>query len=345
MIKCLIWDLDDTLWQGTLSEDEDVELRPGIKETLLELDGRGIIQSIASRNDPEKASQKLIELGIEHYFLYPQFSRGSKVASLRKIVREMNIGMDTIAFIDDNPYERYEVSLYLPEVYVYDADVAAGLSLLPEFQSSLSQTGTERRQYMMMRWERQLAEKRFSGSREEFLRSCEMVLTLRSARQADRMRLAELASRTTQFNNLVQAPSLTVIQQYLQAERRHLYVGQLQDLFGHHGIVAMAMIQAHGTTAEIELFCISCRMEGRGIGTAFMGGILSRMHQDWPFLQEVACRYRQHKRNRPALLLLQSLGFSRSKQMDGEMTFRHSLPYGYTGSPWIRLEMEGGCVE
>ncbi|MFD0714150.1 HAD-IIIC family phosphatase [Paenibacillus sp. GCM10027626] len=341
MIKCLIWDLDDTLWQGTLADDERVMLRPGVREALLELDRRGIMQSIASRNDPDQASQKLIELGIDHYFLYPQYSRGSKVACIRKIALEMNIGMDTLAFIDDNPYERYEASTYLPELYVYDASAAAELPRLPELKSSLSQTGAERRQQMMLRWERQIAERIFSGTREEFLHSCEMVLSLRSAQEGDLLRLVELATRTTQFNNLVQAPTLAVMEEYLHAKRRHIYLGQMKDRFGNHGIVAMAMVQVREAAAEIELFCISCRMEGRGIGTAFMGGVISRIHQDWPSLDEVICRYRPQKRNRPALLLLQLLGFSRCIQEDEVWTYARTFPYVHTDSTWIRLEMEG----
>ncbi|WP_019639538.1 HAD-IIIC family phosphatase [Paenibacillus fonticola] len=344
MIKCLIWDLDDTLWQGTLTENGHVELRPGIRETLLELDKRGVMQSICSRNEPERVNQKLIELRIDHYFLYPQFSKGSKVSCIQKIAKELNIGLDTVGFIDDNPYERYEVSLYVPEVYVYDADAAVRLPSLPEFHGSVSRTGAERRQLMMMRMERQLAEKRFSGSREEFLRSCEMELRLRSAKAEDVIRLVELASRTTQFNNLVQAPNLTEIQLYLQAERSQLYVAQLKDRFGNHGIVAMAMVLVHDVTAEIELFCISCRMEGRGIGTVFMEGILSRMYQDWPSLQRVMCRYRPNKRNRPTLLLLQSLGFNRILQTEEEWIFMLPLPYEYKGLSWIHLKMEGASI-
>jgi len=338
MIKCLIWDLDDTLWQGTLSEDEHVALRPGIQEILLKLDQRGILQSIASRNDPDRAFQKLVELGIHHFFLYPQFGWGSKVSSIRKIAQEMNIGIESIAFIDDNPYERYEVSTYLPDIYVYEADAAEGLSELPEFQSASSETTSERRQQMRSRWERQSAEQRFNGSREEFLHSCEMVLSVRSAHNGDLLRLVELASRTTQFNNLVQAPSIAIMQSYLNSERRKIYVGRLKDRFGDHGTVAMAMVQVHQSVAEIELFCISCRMEGRGVGTAFFGAVLSRLQRDWPLLSEAVCRYRLQKRNRPALLLLQLLGFSRSIQEQEGWVYTLPLPCVYSGPEWIRLE-------
>lgn len=346
MIKCLVWDLDDTLWQGTLSEDEQVELRPNIKETLRKLDERGILQSIASRNESKRTRKKLVEFEIDHYFLFPQFSGASKVASIQRIAREMNIGMDTIAFIDDNPYERYEVSVYLPEVRIYTADAANSLILLPEFQYSLSHTGGERRRHMKLRMESQREEKSFNGSREAFFRSCEMELTLRRPREEDASRMAELVSRTTQFNNRVQMISPTTIQSYVQGEENHeLYVGQFKDRFGDHGLVAMTMIQLCDVTAEITLFCMSCRMEGRGIGSAFLGSILYRLYKDNPILREVIFRYRPHKRNRPLLLLLQSLGFSKDNGSADEWIFKMELPCAYEGSPWVSLRMEGEEVE
>ncbi|KKO52752.1 HAD-IIIC family phosphatase [Paenibacillus sp. DMB20] len=337
MIKCLIWDLDDTLWQGTLSEDGEVALRPGVREVLGTLDHRGILQSIASRNDPDRASQKLAELGVDHFFLYPQFGWGSKTDSIRKIAQEMNIGTDSLAFIDDNPYERYEVNMYLPDVYVYEAGAAAELPELPEFQFAISEETFKRRQQMMARWVRNTAEQRFSGTREEFLHSCDMRLSIRGARNGDLLRMVELASRTTQFNNLVQAPSTSFIQSYMDSEGKYIYVGQVKDRFGDHGIVAMAMVNVHDSAAEIELFCISCRMEGRGIGTAFLGAVLSRIQQERPLLTEAVCRYRPQERNRPALLLLQLLGFRCSLQGQQESNYTLLFPYTYSGPEWIRL--------
>lgn len=338
MIKCLVWDLDDTLWLGTLAEDEHIVLRPGVREVLITLDQRGILQSIASRNDPDLAIQKLAQLRIDHFFLYPQFGWGSKAASIRKIAQEMNIGIDSLAFIDDNPYERYEASTYLPDIRVYEADEATGLPELPEFQTALSGETSGRRQQMMSRWARNDAEQRFSGTREEFLNSCEMVLSVRGARNEDLPRMIELASRTTQFNNLVQPPSAAGIQSYLDSERKNIYIGRMKDRFGDHGTVAMAMVHVQGTAAEIELFCISCRMEGRGIGTAFLGAVLSRIHRERPLLTEAVCRYRPQKRNRPALLLLQLLGFARRSQVQGESIYALPFPYLYSGPEWIRVE-------
>src|SRR5579863_9689303 len=84
-IKCVVWDLDNTLWDGVLLEDEQVSLRPGVLEVIKTLDSRGILHSIASKNDRAAAMNKLAEFGLSEYFLYPQINWNSKAASVREI--------------------------------------------------------------------------------------------------------------------------------------------------------------------------------------------------------------------------------------------------------------------
>ena len=105
-IKCLVWDLDNTLWDEVLLEDRVVFLRDNVVATIEALDSRGILQSIASRNDYDSAMQQLAEFDLDEYFLYPQINWGSKASSIQTIVQSINIGMDTIAFIDDQQFER-----------------------------------------------------------------------------------------------------------------------------------------------------------------------------------------------------------------------------------------------
>src|SRR5689334_8960196 len=108
-VKCLVWDLDHTVWEGILLEDPEVRLRPGVAEVLAELDGRGILHSIASRNDHDLAMAKLKELGLDEYFLYPKVNWGTKSESIAAIAKDLNLGVDAFAFIDDQPFEREEV--------------------------------------------------------------------------------------------------------------------------------------------------------------------------------------------------------------------------------------------
>ena len=103
-IKVVVWDLDNTLWDGVLLEGDTVRLRPGAAEALATLDSRGILLSIASKNDPDAALDRLRELGVSDYFIYPQIGWSAKSAGVAAIAQSINVGLDAIAFIDDDPF-------------------------------------------------------------------------------------------------------------------------------------------------------------------------------------------------------------------------------------------------
>lgn len=117
-IKCVVWDLDNTVWNGVLIEDAKVTPRDGIKEIIETLDERGILQSIASKNDAGCALAKLRELGLDEYFIYPQINWGNKSSSVKEIAKSINIGIDTLALIDDQAFERDEVSFEIRRSFV-----------------------------------------------------------------------------------------------------------------------------------------------------------------------------------------------------------------------------------
>lgn len=109
-VKCVVWDLDNTLWTGVLLEDTRVSLRPEVPGILRALDERGILHSIASRNDRAIAMEKLREFGLGEYFLWPQINWNPKSDSIRAIADNLRLGLDTFAFIDDQPFELAEVA-------------------------------------------------------------------------------------------------------------------------------------------------------------------------------------------------------------------------------------------
>src|SRR5262249_51447457 len=113
-IKCVVWDLDNTLWDGVLIEGDHVKLRAGIPELLKYLDERGILLSIASNNDHQSAWNELTRLGVADYFLYPQIDWTPKSRNVSAIAKHLSIGLDTVAFVDDNPFELDEVASTLP---------------------------------------------------------------------------------------------------------------------------------------------------------------------------------------------------------------------------------------
>ncbi len=120
-IKCVVWDLDNTIWEGTLLEGGATKLTPGVIDVIKGLDERGILQSVASKNNYDDAYKKLCELGISEYFLYPQINWNPKSSSVKEIAQKLNIGINTLAFVDDQPFEREEVAHLCPSVMTIDA--------------------------------------------------------------------------------------------------------------------------------------------------------------------------------------------------------------------------------
>src|ERR1700730_5019533 len=110
LVKCLVWDLDNTLWQGTLLEDPSVQLSSEIRDVITTLDSRGILQSVASKNDFDLAWKRLEDFGIAEYFVLPRIGWGRKSDSIVEIAGQLNFALSAVAFIDDLPNERAEVT-------------------------------------------------------------------------------------------------------------------------------------------------------------------------------------------------------------------------------------------
>ncbi|WP_374020199.1 HAD-IIIC family phosphatase [Paenibacillus thiaminolyticus] len=339
MIKCIVWDLDDTLWEGTLREDEDaIKLLPEMTSVLDTLDRRGILHSIASRNGWEQVKDKLEQLGIAHYFLSPQCHFDSKAASIERIAQELNIGLDAMAFIDNDPFERFEVNFYVPEVRTFDARQYRELPGYPEFQAGqLTEEAANRRQYMQARHMREEARKAHTGSREQFLKECGMKLRIRLAREEDYPRVVELSRRTNQMNSLLERIDFPFVESYCARDNHYLYVARLEDRFGAHGLIGTCFVSAAADGIDINLFCISCRIEGRGIASAFLYTVLEQLEQQQPQAATARCRLVSKQRNLPARLLLEMLGFKKTTTEDEQSVYMLQLPLPRKAFDWLEI--------
>ena len=134
-IKCVVWDLDNTLWDGILLESNEVRLKPQIRQIIQTLDSRGILHSIASKSNYDDAMARITEFKLEEFFLYPEISWNAKSASIKRIQENLNIGLDALMFIDDQPFERDEVHHEHPEVLCLDASQVVGGRLVSSIAS------------------------------------------------------------------------------------------------------------------------------------------------------------------------------------------------------------------
>lgn len=280
-VKCVVWDLDGTLWDGIAVESATETLpapRPEVLALIDELAARGVMSSIASRTDPSVLALLLADEPLAERFVAPQADWQDKSVALRRISEELGIGLAALAFVDDNPFERAEVAAALPEVLVLDPEQAAGLLDSPELDpATLTPEARGRVRRYREEARRRDAETAFTGSRAEFLRWCGMRLTLRPATEADVPRLVELARRTHRMNTTGEVPPVAeVLARLAEPERWFLPVAELTDRFGGYGLIGAAVIEQEAELWRVRLLALSCRVAGRGVAPAFLRWVMDR---------------------------------------------------------------------
>lgn len=337
-IKLLVWDLDNTLWDGTLLEGDSLPLRDHLETTLKALDERGILHSVASKNDHDLAMAKLKELGLDEYFLYPQVNWNSKAANIRTIVDSLNIGIDTVAFIDDEPFEREEVKHALPEVLTIDARELAGLAARPEFNPLFITDDSARRRNMYRAdIDRKQAEEEFVGPSEEFLATLEMEFTIALAQAEDLKRAEELTVRTHQLNTTGYTYSLAELDALRQSSNHLLLVATLDDRFGTYGKIGLALVEKGREVWTIKLFLMSCRVMSRGVGTIFMNHILNLARAAGVQLH---AEFLSNDRNRMMLITYKLGGFKELKRDGKFILFKHGLESIQPHPTWLKLNLQ-----
>jgi methoxymalonate biosynthesis protein len=276
-VKCLVWDLDETLWQGTLLEGDDVQVSSAVRDVVRGLDARGILQSVASRNDHDHAWARLEQAGLAEYFVLPQIGWGRKSDAVRSIADALGFAHGTIAFIDDQPAERAEVSFRLPDVRCYPAERAAELLSRPEFGVGMVTVDARRRREMYQAgFRREAAQADFSGSNEAFLRSLEMVLRISRAGEEELSRVEELTLRTSQMNATGVHYSDAALRTLLADPAHELLVLTLTDRFGPHGAVGVVLLERHPGVWHLKLMATSCRVVSFGAGATLLRWLIDR---------------------------------------------------------------------
>ncbi len=335
--KCVVWDLDRTVWDDIALEG-NVEVRDGVRRTIETLDRRGILHSVASRNDEDLALKILRENRLDAYFLSPKINWLPKSANIVAIGKELGIALDSLAFVDDEPFEREQVSFMLPQVMVVDAALAPGLADMPEFSpAELTEEAGSRRLFYRAERERGLAEQRF-GTREEFLKSCGMSLKVRVMTEADIPRVKELATRTHQLNTTGRLFDADELREICRGGgSRTVEVAELSDKFGPYGIIGVALIDSGNDSWRLEYLAMSCRILGRGIERAFLVELLARTRGRG--VRNVEVLYKATGRNRMMLALYQMMGFRPSGPApDGEaQVFSAPVDGSWNAPGWVRV--------
>ncbi|HEU5408431.1 MAG TPA: HAD-IIIC family phosphatase, partial [Nitrospira sp.] len=326
--KCIVWDLDNTLWQGTLIEDgqDRLKLRHAIVDVIRETDRRGILHSVASKNNHADAMQVLQKWGIDKYFLYPQIGWDPKSQSIARIAQLLNIGMESLAFVDDQPFEREEVRSAFPMIAVVDAVDAGEISSRSECQVPITEESQQRRVMYQQEKERKLVQESFEGDYTKFLQECQIELSLTKLNGENLERVYELAQRTNQMNFSGSRYPREQLTEIRQSEDHDTFVIRCTDRFGSYGIVGFALIELREPRLLDLMF--SCRIQGKRVEHAFLAYLLERYSK--PERRDFFANYRKTKKNEKPGKVFGEIGFEIIGELDSLLSLKypktHSIP-------------------
>ena len=324
--KCVVVDLDNTLWGGIAGEDgfEGIQLGqtyPGncyrdFQKELMKLYHRGILLAINSKNNEDEALRIIDEhpemvLRRQH-FAAIRINWADKASNLRDLVRELNIGMESVVFVDDNPVECELVRRECPEcdvVVLPDKPylIPSVVGRLPGVEN-IGLTDEDRQKGEMYRAQSARREHEEQHSNiEDFLRSLDIEVEIESATPYSVPRIAQLTQKTNQWNMTTRRYTDSQIQS-LASDAGHAVLSVAsRDRFGNDGIVGVCILEFHGDECVIDTFLLSCRVIGRGIEHSMMARAaeLARARG----ARTLAAEFLPTRKNKPAEGFYEQAGF------------------------------------
>ncbi|MFL5236568.1 MAG: hypothetical protein ACJ8EL_03030 [Rhizomicrobium sp.] len=267
-IKLIIWDLDDTFWQGTLEEGGITAVKDNIS-LVREFASRGIVSSICSKNDYERSKAKLVELEIWDYFVFPVISFNPKGKAVADMIEGAGLRAPNVLFMDDNPMNLEEVKFFNPGIITeHPADV---LHLLRDHPHLAGKPDPELTRLNQYRFLQQKVEERKTTtlSNEEFLRAIDIRITLDYDVTANFDRVVELINRTNQLNyskkRLETAEEIEQFRKTLNGFGYHAGCVRATDNYGDYGLIGFYLLHRRSGTKKLIHFVFSCRAMHMGI--------------------------------------------------------------------------------
>ena len=287
--KVLAVDLDNTMWGGVIGEDGMTGIKLGndhpgahyqaLHRALLDLKRRGILLAIASKNNLDDAMEAIEQhegmLVRKRDFAAWRINWKDKASNLRELAAELSLGLDAIAFLDDNPVERQQMRENAPEVMVIDwngdpLDLARAVREFPAFERlSLSEEDSNRADYYAadrMRVELETT----SASPEDFYKSLEQQAELAPVNASTLARVAQLTQKTNQFNLTTRRYTETQITEMQNEPSWRVLSIKVRDRYADNGLVGVAITRDQDQVCEIDTFLLSCRVIGRTVETALL---------------------------------------------------------------------------
>lgn len=352
--KCAVVDLDNTLWGGVLGEEgiEGIKLGPAFdgkpyyefQKHLLALHQRGVILALSSKNNREEAMRAIsthpsMILKPEH-FSAVRIDWQNKADQLKSIAQELNLGLDSLVFIDDDARERDLVRRLLPEVLV--VDLPEDSSLYPEILSQIDDFNTlqitsedlqKGRYYSEQRARQNFATQ--SKDLNDYLRSLAMTVRIEPGGRFTIPRMAQLVLKTNQFNLTTRRYPEEKIEAFVQDPRMMIFAINVEDRFGDNGITGMAIVERGSVKWRVDTFLLSCRVIGRRIEESMLAYIAARAKQGGA--RALVGEFIPSPKNELARHFYSKQGFEPAGDGDESERWEFDLAKPYAGPEFIRV--------
>ena len=340
--KCIVLDLDNTLWGGVIGEDGFNNIKLGdnpigrsfveFQKRLLALNQRGIILAINSKNNFDDAMKVINEhpnmILREDNFGCIKINWNDKVTNLHEISSELNIGLDSFVFFDDDPINREFVKSQLNQVLVVDlpSDSAKFAHILTEMNvfESLKITEEDKKRKDMYLGQRKRVEfENKIGDFNEFLKQMDIQVLIKKADGFSIPRISQLTLKTNQFNLTTKRYQEDQISSFSDDKNRIVECAQVSDKFGDNGITGVYIVEKKNDEWIIDTFLLSCRIIGRGVEDIMLSQLIERARKE--NVKKIKGKFIPTKKNKPAENFYEEFGFKKEDDFwvfDTEQTIK-----------------------
>ena len=324
--KCIVLDLDNTLWGGIVGEDglEGIKLGPTpegrpfleFQKFLLALFNRGVILAINSKNNPEDVKEVFEKhpnmILKEEHFASMQVNWNDKISNMKAIAEEINIGMDSLVFVDDDKLNREMIREEFPEVLVVELpdDPALYLKTMMEINdfNTLQITEEDKKKGKMYAEQRKRTDLHKTATDiTEYLKNLKMVVTIEKASSFNIPRISQMTQKTNQFNMTTRRYLEEDIKKFSESSNFLVASIKVEDKFGDNGITGTAIVEKGTEGWRIDTFLLSCRVIGRRVEETLLAYILEEANKE--NAEVLVGEFIPTKKNAPAKDFYKNNGF------------------------------------
>lgn len=336
--KAIIFDCDNTLWKGVLGEDgldkidmsktsHNGQIYNKIQQIAVYLSQHGVLIGLCSKNN----EQDVLEVFSTHtdivlknnFITIKKINWEDKASNLKLISSELNIGLDSIVFVDDSPFEINLINEQLPEVVtiqvptaIYEFPNLLLQNVYKYFNLSVNEEDAKKTEIYKQQFEREDSKNKFKTI-DDYLFSLDISLTIQKDDISQVTRIAQLTQKTNQFNLTTIRYTENQILGFVQNATNYVFTISVEDKFGDSGLTGLCIVKRNdfdSKNAIIDTFLLSCRIIGRNIEFAFIDYLVDWLTDNK--FETINAKFELTKKNEQVLHFFDELGFKLESQIE-----------------------------